>query len=313
VSALVDPLASSWFETVQALPTVEEREELSRFIRHDMRDGVGAGILRGLFLLLKANRLYLDQLPGSFDQKLVQPMRDFLLRMEKSMASLVETHRQIALRNDCTTDKATQLVDRLDSIVPKVENVVQRSVDKVDTTPITRQISDTLMKSTVEPVARANEELLMTAKLLSGLIEKAKEILEMLYKIAWKKMLLGSLGITFAFWFVVFILACRGMEHSFDATLREQNQKLLSLVATVSGSRGTAIGNQAVGDELSRMQITLDVKPVFDGDNHYQLTLPHAYDAKVLPDGTGVIDFQGPDFTRLIEQQIEENRKLSHH
>jgi hypothetical protein len=292
---------------------VEEREELSRFIRHDLRDGVGAGILRGLFLLLKANRLYLDQLPGSFDQKLVQPMRDFLLRMEKSMASLLETQRQIALRSDGAIDKATQLVERLDSIVPKVENIVQRSVDNVDTTPITRQISDSLMKSTVEPISQTNDELLKTARLLSGLIEKAKEILEMLHKIAWRKMLLGSLGLTFVFWFVIFIFACQGMQRSFDSGLEEQNQKLIALSATISGSQGTTIGNQAVCDELSRLQVTLDVKPVYDGDNHYQLTLPHAYEAKVLPDGTGVISFQGADLTALILQQIEENKKMSHH
>jgi hypothetical protein len=54
------------------------------------------------------------------------------------------------------------------------------------------------------------------------------------------------------------------------------------------------------------------VKPLSDGTDHYSFSISKAYDAKVLDDGTGVIYFQGPDLSRLIEQEIEENKKVIH-
>jgi hypothetical protein len=71
--------------------------------------------------------------------------------------------------------------------------------------------------------------------------------------------------------------------------------------------------NQPVCDELSRLRVIIDVKPIVGGENNYQLTVPKAYDAKVLPDGTGAISFQGADLMNDILRQIDENNRLRHH
>ena len=64
--SLGDPVAEGWSEVVAVLPTDAEREELARFIREDLRLGAGTGILRGLFLFLKANRIFMESMPGRF-------------------------------------------------------------------------------------------------------------------------------------------------------------------------------------------------------------------------------------------------------
>jgi hypothetical protein len=152
---------------------------------------------------------------------------------------------------------------------------------------------------------------------LNDLIEKAKQALEILLAITWKKMFLSSLGISFFIWAVIFFFAYHGMQQSFDSSLQsvraEQNQKLDDLSAWVVKTIGTGEDNRNVGERLSHLQVTTDVKPLSDGTDHYAFSITNAYDAKVLPDGTGVIYFQGPDLSRLIEQEIEENKKLIHH
>ena len=312
-----DPLGSNMEEVIAALPTQQERDEFTLFIEEHLKRGTGAGILRGMFLLLKANRCYLEKLPGQFNRELVQPIRDHALRMEKSSAVQIEAQKQIAIQNERTTTRSVGVMDRMESIVPQVENVVQRSVDKVDTKALTQQISATLLESTVEPVRKTNQELLKMVNLLSDLIEKAKQVLEILLNITWWKMFLGSLGISLLIWAVIFFFAYYGMEHSFENSLEaaraEQNQKLDDLSAWVGKTIGNGEDNRNVGDRLSHLQVLTDVKPVADGTDHYAFSITNAYDAKVLPDGTGVIYFQGPDLSRLIEQEIEENKKLIHH
>ena len=314
---LYDPLGLNMEEVTAALPTQQERDEFTLFIEEQLKRGVGAGILRGLFLLLKANRCYLEKLPGQFNRELVQPVRDLFLRLEKSLAAQIDAQKQIAFQNERTTVRSIEVMDRMDNIVPKIENVVQRSVDKVDTKALTQQISTTLLESTVEPVRKTNLELQKMANLLADLIEKAKEVFDMLRKIAWRQILLGSLGVTFVFWAIVFCFVYLGMQHSFEASLQtartEQNQKLLDLSASLTKALDTGEDNRRVVEKLSHLQVTTDVKSVADGPNHYAFTITKAYDAKVLPDGTGVIDFQGPDLNQLIEQEIEENKKLMHH
>jgi len=312
-----DPLGSNMEEVIAALPTQQERDELTLFIEEHLKRGTGAGILRGIFLLLKANRCYLEKLPGQFNRELVQPIRDHALRMEKSSAVQIEAQKHIAIQNERTTTRAVGVMDRMESIVPQVENVVQRSVDKVDTKALTQEISATLLKSTVEPVRKTNQELQKMAELLADLIDKAERILETLLKITWRKMFLSSLAISFFIWAVIFFFAYHGMQQFFDSSLQsvraEQNQKLDDLSAWVGKTIGTGVDNRNVGERLSHLHVTTDVKPLSDGTDHYAFSITNAYDAKVLPDGTGVIYFQGPDLSRLIEQEIDENKKLIHH
>ncbi len=310
---VIDPLVASWHETVQALQTVEEREELSHFLRHDLRHGVGAGILRGLFLLLKANRLYLEQLPGTFNQELVEPMRDQFLRLERTLAFQVETQTQMVARNEKAAETSLRAMKGMESLVPKVATVVQDAVDKIETKALTRQITDTVMKSTVEPVAETNRELQKMLKLLTELVEKVKEGIEILRKIAWERILWASLGIAFTVWAIVFIFAYQGMKHSFDASLEMQNQKLQALAGAIEKAQGAAIGNQWACDQLSHLQTTIEVKPLSDEPGHYVLILPGAESAQVMPDGKGVVSFQGTDIGSLLQRQMEENRKLLGH
>jgi hypothetical protein len=130
-------------------------------------------------------------------------------------------------------------------------------------------------------------------------------------------MFLSSLGISFFIWAVIFFFAYHWMQQSFETSLQaaraEQNQKLLDLSASVARAFGTVEDNRYVGERLSRLQVTTDMKSLADGSNNYAFTITKAYDAKVLPDGTGVIYFQGPDLNQLIEQEIEENKKIIHH
>ncbi len=81
-----DPLGSNMEEVIAALPTQQERDEFTLFIEEHLKRGTGAGILRGMFLLLKANRCYLEKLPGQFNRELVQPIRDHALRMEEKLS-----------------------------------------------------------------------------------------------------------------------------------------------------------------------------------------------------------------------------------
>jgi hypothetical protein len=85
LSAVLDPLGLNMEEVISSLPIQQERDELSVFIEEHLKRGTGAGILRGLFLLLKANRCYLEKLPGQFNRELVQPIIENMLRLETSI------------------------------------------------------------------------------------------------------------------------------------------------------------------------------------------------------------------------------------
>jgi hypothetical protein len=302
---------------IASLDTQEERDRLTHFLTVELQDGKGTGILGDVFLVLKANRCYMEKLPGQFNRQLIQPLHEHALRMEKSSAVQIDAQKQIAFQNQRTTERSIEVMDRMDGIVPQVENVVQQSVDKVDTKALTQQITATLLESTVEPVRMTNLELQKMADLLADLIDKAKQVLETLLKITWKNMFLGSLGISFFVWAVIFFFAYLGMQHSFEASLQttrtEQNQKLLDLSASLAKALDTGEDNRRVSDKLSHLQVTTDVKSLTDGTDHYAFTITKAYDAKVLPDGTGVIYFEGPDLNQLIELEIKENQKLIHH
>ncbi|MCE0521376.1 MAG: hypothetical protein LV480_00505 [Methylacidiphilales bacterium] len=309
---LLDPLGATWAETIAALPTQEERDEATHFIEHDLRKGAGNGILRGMFLLLKANRCYLEKLPGQFNHELVQPLVENMLRIETSIAQQVEIQKEIVGQMDRCFVSASRSADRMEAVVPRMERVVQNSFDKIDTKALTRQITDTVVKSTVEPVAETNRELQKMLKLLTGLIEKAKEVLDILPKIAWRQILLGSLGVTFGFWAIIFIFAYQGMKQSFNASLDLQDQKLHALAGAIEKAQNAAIGNQLACDELSHLQATIEVKLLSDDPGHYILILPGADAAQVI-DGKGAISFHGNDIGSLIEQRIEETRKLLGH
>jgi len=308
----VDQLGFNMEEVIAALPTQQERDELTLFNEEHLKRGTGAGILRGLMLLLKANRCYLEKLPGQFNRELVQPLVENMLRIETTIAQQVELQKGMVDQMDRCFVSASLSADRMEAVVPKIERVVQNSFDKIDTRMLTQQITHTVVKSTVEPVGETNRELQKMLQLLTTLIEKAKEVLGLLPKIAWRQILLGSLGVTFAFWAIIFIFSYQGMKHSFNASLDLQTQKFQALADAVVRAQNTAIGNQVAYDELSHLQATIEVKPLPDDPTHYVLILPGADAAQVM-DGKGTISFHGNDIGSLIEQQIEDNQKLLGH
>jgi hypothetical protein len=297
---------------VASLDSKGERDRLTHFLTIDLQDGKGTGILGDVFLLLKANRCYMEKLPGQFNRELVQPLTENMLRLETTIGLQNKTQKEGLTHLNGCTNSAISAAQRMETVVPKVDKAVQNAFDKIDTNALTQQITDTVVKSAVEPVAQTNKELRKMADLLAGLIEKAEKIFDMLHKTAWRQILLGSLGVTFTFWAIIYIFAYQGMKHSFDASLDLQNQKLQALAGAIEKSQNAAIGNQAAYDELSHLQAAIEVKPLSDDPSHYVLILPGADAAQVI-DGKGAISFHGNDINSLIEQQIEENRKLLGH
>jgi hypothetical protein len=71
---------------VASLDSQEERDRLTRFLTVELPEGKGTGILGDVFLLLKANRCYMEKLPGQFNRELVQPLTENLLRLEPPSA-----------------------------------------------------------------------------------------------------------------------------------------------------------------------------------------------------------------------------------
>jgi hypothetical protein len=75
---------------------------------------------------------------------------------------------------------------------------------------------------------------------------------------------------------------------------------------------GTVLENQLVFDQLSRLQMTLEVKPVSGDPGRWVLILPDAEAARV-DDGKGEILFRGNDLNTLLEQEIKDNHKSLGH
>jgi hypothetical protein len=158
MSALLslDPLGSHMKQVIAALPSQQERDEFTLFIEEHLKRGTGAGILRGLFLLLKANRCYLEKLPEQFNGELVQPIIENLLRLETSIGLQIKSQDKALVQTDRCVASANAAADRMEAVVPRMEKVVQVAFDKIDPSALTRKIEDCVMEGTVKPVAQVN-------------------------------------------------------------------------------------------------------------------------------------------------------------
>jgi hypothetical protein len=143
---------------IASLESQEERDRLTHFLTFDLKDGKGTGILGDVFLLLKANRCYMEKLPGQFNRELVQPMREHMLRMERSFALQLEMQEKATIRDKRTAEASLHSAERMEAIVPKVQSVVQMSFDNIDPTFLTKRIEDSVVEGAVKPVAKVNEE-----------------------------------------------------------------------------------------------------------------------------------------------------------
>jgi hypothetical protein len=159
VNAVLDPLGLNLEEVISSLPTEQERDELSLFIEEHLKRGTGAGILRGLFLLLKANRCYLEKLPGQFNRELVQPIIENMLRLETSIGRQIESQDKILTQTIRCVDSSTRAADRMEAVVPKVEGVVQKAFDKIDSSKLTQKVEDSVMEGVVKPITKSTMNL----------------------------------------------------------------------------------------------------------------------------------------------------------
>jgi hypothetical protein len=154
----LDSLGATWAETIAALETQEERDEAAYFIEHDLRKGIGNGILWGMFLLLKANRCYLEKLPGRFNRELVNPMIENLRRIEARISLHDEMQEKALGQMEWCATSATKAADRMEAVVPKMQGVVQTAFDNIDSSGLTRKIEDSVMEGVVKPVAKVNDK-----------------------------------------------------------------------------------------------------------------------------------------------------------
>jgi hypothetical protein len=303
---------------VASLDSQDERDRLTRFLTVELQDGKGTGILGDVFLLLKANRCYMEKLPGQFNRELVQPLTENMLRLETTIGLQNKTQKEGLTHLIGHANSAISAAQRMETVVPKVDKAVQGAFDKIDTKALTQQITDTVVKAAVEPVAKTNKELNETAKLLKDLIVIIREAIGILKEVNLKGILIGCFGTSFAICAFIFMVAYLGVRHSYDDSLETQNQKLHDIATTIEKVQSTSAGNQKAYDFLSRLQVSIEVKPMADGpgnlmDGQYVLIFSDADAAQVLPDAKGVISFHGNDLSSLIQRQMEENRHLLGH
>lgn len=267
----LDPLGATWTETIAALPTPEEREEATRFIEHDLHKGAGTGILRGLFLLLKANRCYLENLPDQFRREMVQPLIENLLRIETGIAKQIEVQNQILNQMNRCFASASTSADRMEAVVPKIERVVQQAFDRIDSSKLTCQIESSVVEGAVKPVIRVNEQC---AQLQDQLKERLPGLTSAL-----KWLTIGN--------FVVWALSCalligaialyvvsdmeREMRTQLRNRVREETEKV----------HATAQVNEETLKNLARLNVELIIAPEKDWfgnvrPNHYCVAMQGA-------------------------------------
>ena len=127
---------------VASLDSQEERDRLTRFLTVELQEGKGTGILGDMFLLLKANRCYMEKLPGQFNRELVQPLTETVLRLETTIGLQSKAQEKTLVQANHCAESSTAAAGRMEAIVPKVEGVVQTAFDKIDSSGLTKKIED---------------------------------------------------------------------------------------------------------------------------------------------------------------------------
>ncbi|HEY0256212.1 MAG TPA: hypothetical protein VGC39_02125 [Candidatus Methylacidiphilales bacterium] len=177
-----DPLGFSMEGLVAVLPTQEEREELALFIEDHLKRGAGAGVLRGFFLLLKAYRIFMDGLPERFRKEFAE-LSETMLRLEKSLAVFQQGQKESVAVLERSAGHAGKVAQRMEKVIPQIEAIVQKAFDQIDTTALSQRITETVLKSTVDPIAKTNEKLGATLDVLQevlGHTERATKTLRSL-------------------------------------------------------------------------------------------------------------------------------------
>jgi hypothetical protein len=249
-----DPLGSNMEEVVAALPTQRERDELTLFIEEHLKRGTGAGILRGLFLLLKANRCYLEKLPEQFNSELVQPIIENMLRLETSIGLQVKAQDKTLVQANRCAESSTAAAGRMEAIIPKVEGVVQTAFNKIDPSALTRKIEDTVMEGVVKPVAKVNEK----CDQLQEKLEKRVPVLTG----ALKWLTVGN--------FFVWALSCALLIGAVAIyVVFEEEQEMVTQLQTrvneeIEKVHATAQVNEQTLNALARLNVAIEINPEKD-------------------------------------------------
>jgi hypothetical protein len=254
VSAVLDPLGFNMEEVIAALPTQQERDEFARFLEEHLKRGTGAGILRGLFLLLKANRCYLEKLPGQFNHELVQPIIENMLRLETSIGRQIETQDKILVETQRCANASTDAAGRMEAVVPKVEGVVQKAFDKIDSSALTSKFEDSIVEGVLKPVAKVNDKCDQLQdkldKRLPVLMSALKwvNIWSFLTCVVACVLVIGAIAI-----YVVF-----SMEQEMVGTLQTRVKEEIEKV------HATAQVNEQTLNALARLNVALEINPEKD-------------------------------------------------
>jgi hypothetical protein len=254
VSAVLDPLGFNMEEVIAALPTQQERDEFTRFLEEHLKRGTGAGILRGLFLLLKANRCYLEKLPGQFNHELVQPIIENMLRLETSIGRQIETQDKILVETRRCANVSNDAADRMEAVVPKVEGVVQTAFDKIDSSALTSKFEDSIIEGVLKPVAKVNDKCDQLQdkldKRLPVLMSALKwvNIWSFLTCVVACVLVIGAIAI-----YVVF-----SMEQEMVGTLQTRVKEEIEKV------HATAQVNEQTLNALTRLNVALEINPEKD-------------------------------------------------
>jgi hypothetical protein len=249
-----DPLGSNMEQVVAALPTQQERDELTLFIEEHLKRGTGAGILRGLFLLLKANRCYLEKLPDQFNRELVKPMIENLRRIEARIMLHTEWQEKAQAQVERCVTSAAKAADRMEAVVPKVEGVVQNAFDNIDSSALTKKIEDSVMEGAVKPVAKVNDKCDQLQekldKRLPGLTNALKWLTISNF-VVWAlgcALIIGAVAI-----YVVF-----SMEQEMVGTLQTRVKEEIEKV------HATAQVNEQTLNALARLNVAIEINPEKD-------------------------------------------------
>jgi hypothetical protein len=263
-NSMLDPLGATWAETIAALPTQEERDEAMHFVEHDLRKGAGNGILRGMFLLLKANRCYLEKLPEKFNSEMVKPMVENLRRIEVRIALHTEMQDKMHTQMERCVTSAAESADRMEAVVPRMAGIVQEAFDNIDSSKLTRKIEDTVTEGVVKPVAKVNDKCDQLQekldKRLPGLTNALKWLTISNF-IVWAlgcALLIGAIAI-----YVVF-----SMEQEMVSTLQTRVKEEIEKV------HATAQVNEKTLDALASLNVALEISPEKDWWGH---DMPYHY------------------------------------
>ena len=285
--SLADPLAESWEETIAALPSAAERAEATAFIQNDLRQGVGVGLLRGWFLLMKANRLFMESMPARLRKEFSQEIMEEIVRLGKSLAAHDKNWKEGVSSLERSATHAENAAQRIEKIVPHTDKIVQDAFDRIDTTKLSGAISQTVMKSTVEPVTKTNEELKSTSELLRELVLHTNAAIKALSLLS----LPGIAGVVF----LAALLLCGSVAAIVVGRIHAGYDRELALAVETNGPAFA---------QLSRLHAKLEIAPQGDTQGNpipgcWALSVDAAEEAQMKtndPRRRGVIFFKEGDF-----------------